>query len=356
MATSPFAKSTTNPGQGTIHITLLPPATPTYSTLNYAYPLKLLPSTPHVLPTREIGPSDDSSAPIQLIHVPLLFLLSYGGGLLPPDSLSITLTLDALTRLTITTQGSTKIFPSPQASPLATASQTLHACLGRHSGLLIAPDPTQPFDNSRYVQKQVFEIAESASLGVLDWVSEGRRARGEKWGCRECRLRCEVWRVGGDEQSKRTLLLRDNVLLSSPEPHALARKMDNLGLFGTLVLVGPLFTALGDFFVEEFGLLPRIGGRDWGDKPSTTSSIGNPASDEAGKLEEQRRTSQWRQERWKTEKADGVLWTAARIRGCVVVKFGAREVEGGRRWLGAMWKQESTVGREFGEGGLMCVR
>ncbi|MCJ1376990.1 hypothetical protein MMC17_000080 [Xylographa soralifera] len=356
MATSPFARSTSNPGQGTIHLTLLPPATPAYSILNYAYPLKLLPSTPHILPPPEARSSEDSSTPAHLTHVPLLFLLSYGGGLLPPDSLSITLTLDALTRLTITTQGFTKIFPSPQISPLATATQTLQASLSRHSGLLIAPDPTQPFDNSRYIQKQVFEIADSASLGVLDWVSEGRRARGEKWGCKECRLRCEVWRVDGSEQSKRTLLLRDNILLSSPEPHILARRMDNLGLFGTLILVGPLFTALGNFFVQEFDLLPRIGGRDWGDKSPTTSLTGSLAPANAGKEEEHRRISQWRRERLKEEKADGVLWTAARVRGCVVVKFGAREVEGGRRWLGAMWKEEGTVGRDFGEGGLMCVR
>ncbi|MCJ1321326.1 hypothetical protein MMC15_006670 [Xylographa vitiligo] len=356
MATSPFAKSTSNPGQGTIHLTLLPPATPTYSSLNYAYPLKLLPSTPHILVVPENEPPGDSPIPTHPTHVPLLFLLSYGGGLLPPDSLSIALTLDALTRLTITTQGFTKIFPSPQSAPLATAAQTLQASLGHHSGLLIAPDPTQPFDDSRYVQKQVFEIADTASLGVLDWVSEGRRARGENWGCRECRLRCEIWRVDESDRSKKTLLLRDNILLSSTKPEILARRMDNLGLFGTLILVGPLFTALGDFFVKEFDLLPRIGGRDWGDRSPMTSSTGSLATDDAGKVEEQRRVSQWRRERLKEEKADGVLWTAARVRGCVVVKFGAREIEGGRRWLGAMWKEEGTVGRDFGEGGLMCVR
>ena len=202
----------------------------------------------------------------------------------------------------------------------------------------------------------MFELADTASLGVLDWVSEGRRARGEKWGFKECRLGCEVWHGGENDRSKRTLLLRDNVLLSSPEPSALARRMDNLGLFGTLILVGPLFAALGDFFVEEFDLLPRIGARDWGDKSPAISSTGSLAPDDARKVEEQRRLSQWRRERWKEEKADGVLWTAARVRGCVVVKFGAREVEGGRRWLGAMWKEEGTVGRDFGEGGLMCVR
>ena len=194
---------------------------------------------------------------------------------------------------------------------------------------------------------------------MLDWVSEGRRARGEKWKCKECRLGCEIWRVDrhiGAKSERKTLLLRDNILLSSLETHNLARKMDNLGLFGTLILVGPLFTSLGNFFIREFELLPRIGGRDWGDSSSMTRSTQHAVADEVENLEEKHRLSKWRQGRWEDEKEDGVLWTAALIRGCVVVKFGAREVEGGRRWLGAMWKEEGSVVREFGEGGMMCVR
>lgn len=381
MAYSPFATSTCLPGHGTVHLTLLPPATPTFSTLTYAYPLKLLPSTPHILgppkprehpsplsnsDSSEPGSSDpeipsQSSSPTPTT-TPLLFLLSYGGGLLPPDLISLTLSLAPHTRLTLTTQGSTKIFPSPSHSPSAVANQNLTASVGTGAGLLLAPDPVQPFRGSGYAQKQVFEVAMGkegggASLGVLDWVTEGRRARGESWALRTYKSKLEIWAVPEPETESRTLLLRDNIALSSPFPNSntISAKMDHHGIFGTLVLLGPLLTSLGAFFLSEFALLPRIGGRDWGDGPTASHHI-HPTSNAEAAESEKIRLEQWRSQRWKTEKQDGVLWTAVRVRACVVVKFAAREVEGVRAWLGAMWREEGTVGREFGEGGLMCVR
>lgn len=202
---SPFLSTASLPGHGIIHLSLLPPSTPSFSTIAYTYPLKLVPSTPHILshPPSSAPPSSSSSIPssnplpppIQPTSVPLLFLLTYGGGLLPPDTINITLYLDASTRLTIATQGSTKIFPSPPAMPTACATQTLTAHLGKHAALWLGPDPTQPFRGSRYRQKQVFHLDEGASLGVLDWVSEGRRARGESWAAAEWRGGNEVWRV-----------------------------------------------------------------------------------------------------------------------------------------------------------------
>ncbi|MCJ1247722.1 hypothetical protein MMC30_004937 [Trapelia coarctata] len=376
MPPSPFATSTCPPGHGTVHLTLLPPATPTFSTLTYAYPLKLLPSTPHILapwkyvdapstpPTSDSASHPASQPPTRPTQTPLLFLLSYGGGLLPPDTISLTLTLALHTRLTLTTQGSTKIFPSPSHSPSAIATQTLTASISAGAGLLLAPDPVQPFRGSGYTQKQVFEVVlgrcekgiaygeEGASLGVLDWVTEGRRSRGESWALRTYKSKLEIWATPTSDTEPRTLIMRDNLILSPTPTSSVTAKMDNLGVFGTLVLLGPLFTSLGDFFMEEFKLLPRIGGRDWGDK-QTVQEVENRSTHLA---EEQQRRAHWRLSRISAEKAGQVLWTAARVRGCVVVKFVAREVEGARMWLGSMWREEGTVGREFGEGGLMCLR
>jgi len=174
---------------------------------------------------------------------------------------------------------------------------------------------------------------------------------------RTYKSKLEIWAVPESETKTRTLLLRDNIILSSPTPRSntISARMDHHGIFGTLVLLGPLFTSLGAFFLSEFALLPRIGGRDWGDAPTTSNHV-HPTSNAEAVETEKLRLEQWRRQRWKTEKDDGVLWTAARVRGCVVVKFAAREVEGAREWLGGMWREEGTVGREFGEGGLMCVR
>src|SRR5438874_2226386 len=106
MAKSPFSASSSKAGCGEVHIALLPPNTPTFQTLNYTYPLKLVSSTPHTFLSTGQGENHRPD------NVPLLFMLSYGGGLLPPDEISLEITLEPSTRLTITTQGSTKIFPS----------------------------------------------------------------------------------------------------------------------------------------------------------------------------------------------------------------------------------------------------
>ena len=181
---------------------------------------------------------------------------------------------------------------------------------------------------------------EGASLGVLDWVSEGRRARGESWACGSWRGRNEVWLVDRpreDGKEKRRLLLRDSVILSGD---GIKGKMENLGVFGTFILCGPLLQPLADFFLSEFNLLPRIGGRNWGNSTIEPKLEGR---------------AKWRADRQEKEKRDEVIWTVAKVRGgrATVVKFGTRDVEGGREWLEAMLKEEGTVGRQFGPGGLM---
>jgi len=327
---SPFPPTSTTPGHGIIHLTLLPPSHPTFTTLTYTYPLKLLPSTPHILPPPPNPPSTPHPT-----TVPLLFLLTYGGGLLSPDHISLTITLDPHTRLTLTTQGSTKIF-KPSLHPAPTTRQDLHVRVGAHAALWLAPDPVQPFAGSVYAQTQVFEVERGGSVGVVDWVCEGRKARGERWACEGWRGRNEIWGVGGDGGKR--MLVRDAVRLEGGD---IGGRMDGMGVFGTVLMRGPLFEGLGRFFVEEFGGLPRIGGREWGG---------------GGEVRERTEKERWRSERVEREKGDGLLWTACFVRGCTVVKFSAREVEGVKSWLASMLKEEGTIGRECGEGGLMFVR
>ena len=132
--------------------------------------------------------------------------------------------------------------------------------------------------------------------------------------------------------------------------------MEGMGIFGTLILLGPVFTSLADFFIEEFEKMPRIGGRDWGDTVKTGHPRSNGDSETSDLDREELSMAQWREERIKRENAEGVLWNAARVRGCVVVKFAAREAEGARSWVGAMVGREGSVRREFGDGGLMALR
>ena len=171
-------------------------------------------------------------------------------------------------------------------------------------------------------------------MGLVDWVNEGRKARGERWAFDGWRGRNEIWDV--EREGNKRMLVRDAVVLEGKD---IRGRMDGMGVFGTVILRGPLFKALGDFFVDEFEKLPRIGGRNWGTVAKELTEM-----------------EKWRAGRVEREKADELLWTACHVRGCTIIKFSAKDVEGVKTWLANMLRREGTVGRECGEGGLMFVR
>jgi urease accessory protein len=392
---SPFQSSIANPGQGKVVLSLLPPNNPTLTTLTYKYPLKLVPRTGSFIPTQD--PSNTS--PPHPVH---LYLLTYGGGLLPGDHISVSITLEARTRMVVTTpQGSTKIFKTDPNNPGTTtpavikghrnqmpanphhpdmSQQTLDVHIGPQAALCYLPDPSVPYRNSRYAQHQTFTIDASAkgpnraSLCVLDWVTQGRTSRGENWDFRFWRGRNEVW--AQDETGKSRLLLRDSVILDDeserdsdldsdedsdgeevdntahnihnglsnradrpPQTKAgltplnlIAERCAPHGVVGTLILSGPVFEALGAFLLQRFQSQPRIGSRNWSDQ--APSSAPEPSVSRRG----------------------DVTWTAARVRaGFVLVKFGAKDFETAKDWLGGLIREEGTVVREFGEEALFCL-
>lgn len=323
---SPFEKSSCLSGQGKIELSLLPPGRQVLTDLAYQYPLKLIAPDPH------------KSA--QGKHVTLVFLLTYGGGLVGGDKISLKVSLAAHTRLILVTQGSTKLFKSPARSIVS--GQTLNVNIEADSALCYLPDPTQPFAESVYEQRQNFSVHPngSSSLCILDWVSEGRRARGESWHLWRWRGRNEVRELDPVSGRPGRLLLRDSVILNDETGIGgeLLDKTDDMGVFGSLILSGPMFKDLGNFFLKEFKAQPRIGARNWSTAPEST---------DAEKVVEARTL---------IEKQDGLLWTVAGIRGLVLVRFCSREVDGGRRWLNSMMKREGTVEREFGPQALLCLR
>ncbi|KAH0267420.1 urease accessory protein UreD, partial [Aureobasidium melanogenum] len=341
---NPFPPTDSLPGHGHVHLALLPPGAPVLQTLTYQYPLKLIAPAPV-----NITPPFDNDSSYQ-VHT--LYILTYGGGIVAGDSLNLRIDLDTTTRLLILTQGSTKIFKAPTSSTISRQDMNMH--LKPAAALVYLPDPVQPFAQSAFEQNQRFYIHHQqalpdASICVLDWVCQGRKALGEDWNFFKYSSKNEVWLVDGSTSSDdKRLLLRDNVTLDASDEAiqtSLARRMDGLGAFGTLILYGPVFASLAAFFMDEFKSIPRIGGRKW--------DSGNEADDASQNLDP---LVIKRNARQKQELSDGLLWTAASIRGCVVVKFGAREVEGGKRWLRSMLDTEGSVPTQFGERSLLCLR
>ena len=330
---SPFTVSNTVPGEGVIRLSLLLPRKQVLTTLSYQYPLKLIALDPHNAPNEQQDP------------VTVVFLLTYGGGLVGGDTIKLHVHLADQTKLVLLTQGTTKIFKSPSRD--VTSGQTLRVEVGKGAALCYLPDPTQPFADSVYEQQQTFYLdpESSSSLCVLDWVSEGRRARGESWSFHSWKGKNEVKELVSGSDAQGRLLLRDSVMLSDNHQaghgNALLERTSGMGVFGTLILYGPVFRVLGEYFLNEFSNQPRVGAKNWttdgSQKDITTEGV-------------------IRDQRCQQELAAGLLWTVARFRGFVLVKFGAREVDGARRWLGAIIRQEGGVEREFGHQALFCLR
>lgn len=311
-------------------VKLLPNGTSGIETITYQYPLKLI--------TPSKAPENESI---------LVFLLSYGGGLIGGDSVHLSIDVQPKARLSIVTQGHTKIFNS-SARHIVT-SQTLAVQIADGAAMCFLPDPVQPFEDSVYEQTQVFKLAMTGSLCLLDWVTQGRTARGENWSLTRWVGRNEVWIPDSTRAAGARLLVRDTVVLDAerpqPEMPGLRESMSRMGIFGTLLLRGPLMKTLGEFFLDEFVALPRLGARDF-------------RSDEARRADTKELSAleKWRAERIRKEREKGLLWSAANVRGCVVVKFGAFDVEAGREWIGAMLARQGSIAETFGNQALMCVR
>lgn len=330
--TSPFAASTAKAGYGTIELAILPPDTPVLRNVSYQYPLKLVAPDPLPPPEHE----SDHDAP-RLVHT--VFLLTYGGGIVAGDVINLSVNLEAGTRLVLLTQGSTKIFKTPD--PKLVSKQHMVVNVAPGAALVYLPDPVQPFAQTSFSQSQTYNVEnEQSSLCACDWVTCGRSARGENWDIYEYKSRNEVWTV--DKALKKRLLLRDNLILDKHGRTGmqLSERMDGYSVFGTLIIHGPLFSRLAQHFLDEFEALSRIGGRDWGDSGQVELSP----------------KEQHRKDRQGREKAAGLVWSAANVRGFVLVKFASREVEGSRNFLKEMIKEEGSVAASFGEGALLCLK
>ncbi|KAI0123030.1 UreD urease accessory protein [Xylariales sp. AK1849] len=326
---SPFPKSLSLPGEGRIVVKNSPNNVSTLESIAYQYPLKLI--SPSVK-------ADQKSV--------LVFLLSYGGGLVGGDHVNLSVDVQLNTKLSVVTQGHTKIF-KPSSSDIVT-SQKLQVEIHDGAGLCLLPDPVQPFEGSNYEQTQIFKLTSNASLCLLDWVTHGRSARGENWDLVRWTGRNEIWLSSQHDNSKDRLLVRDTVILDGSPQVAMSKPlretMQGHAVFGTLLLRGPLTKSLGAFFLSEFAALPRLGGRDFRTAKEKEEMVAHSALE------------QWRAFRLKQEAMDKVLWSAANVRGCVVVKFGASTVEAGKHWISSMLVQEGSTALNFGGDALMCVR
>ncbi len=191
---------------------------------------------------------------------------SFGGGLVAGDEVRLGLDIDAGARCFLGTQSSTKVYRNPSQRP---CSQQLDARIGPDALLALVPDPVQCFAGSSYSQRQTFRLAPGASLVLVDWVSGGRTARGERWAFANYATRSEIWRreeraqtVHPERNGSRNgpadeLVFLDSIRLSDEaQPLSVGARLGRFNCVGMLVLFGPLVHEAAKALLENVASQP----------------------------------------------------------------------------------------------------
>lgn len=172
---------------------------------------------------------------------------SYGGGLVAGDEIAVEVELGDGARCYLSTQASTKIYRNPGLLP---CGQTLKASLGKESVLVLVPDPVQAFGRSLYRQRQEFCLQKDSGLVVVDWLSSGRAACGERWAFSRYESRNEIFVCG-----KR--LVVDSLLLDPADgPIESSCRMGRFNCLALLVLAGGEISEPAARVLEAIGSRP----------------------------------------------------------------------------------------------------
>lgn len=157
---------------------------------------------------------------------------TYGGGLVAGDRIDLDVQLSPGALCAIGTQSSTKVYRNPGRPP---CRQTLRASVGEEATLVMAPDPVTCFADASYEQAGHIDLQPGGSLVLVDWLTSGRRARGERWAFSRYRSRWDVFRDG-------RRVLTDALLLDAHDgpldgPYRLGR----FNCLATVVILGGRF-------------------------------------------------------------------------------------------------------------------
>lgn len=182
-------------------------------------------------PDRSVVSRARATSPLRLLtpanhgDAAWIYTSTYGGGLVDGDVISLRVRVEEGAAAFLSTQASTKVYRSSRGS-----DAELNAEVGRDGLLVVAPDPVVCFASSRYRQTQHVNVSEGAGLVLVDWLSSGRRASGERWAFDEYVNRMVVRHRG-------RLVLHDATALRSSDGD-LATRMGRFDVLALIVIAG----------------------------------------------------------------------------------------------------------------------
>lgn len=155
-----------------------------------------------------------------------VFVATFGGGLVDGDAIALDVRVDDDAGALLGTQASTKVYRSERGS-----RQSLDADVGSRALLVVVPDPVACFGGARYTQRNAVQLADEASLVLVDAMTCGRAAHGERWKLARYETTTRVTRADRD-------VVRD-ALLIDPSHGELDARMGRCNSLATVVAVGP---------------------------------------------------------------------------------------------------------------------
>ncbi len=198
------------------------------------------------------------------------YAANFGGGMVAGDQTRLELRVGQGARCFLGTQASTKIYRNPCFLP---CGHTTRATVEAGGLLVFAPAPVQPFADSSYAQNQEFHLGPGAGLVLLDWVTAGRAACGERWAFAHYASRNEIWRnqrvsdnapltaspgeIHERNGSSEECVFLDSLCLDSADgPLSSKYRTGRFNCFATLVLVGALLQEAVARLLAETQALP----------------------------------------------------------------------------------------------------
>jgi urease accessory protein len=165
------------------------------------------------------------------------------------DAIALEVDAGPGTRCLLSTQASTKVYRS--AGPAC--GQQLNVSAAADAVVVSAPDPVVCFADAAFDQRQRFELAADAGLILVDWLTSGRKARGERWAFQRYSSDTEV-------SVEHRCVFRDTVLLDRVDgPIAAEMRMGRVDCFATVVVVGPPGAGGADRLLRHVAALPARG-------------------------------------------------------------------------------------------------
>jgi urease accessory protein len=176
-----------------------------------------------------------------------VYTSTFGGGLVAGDQLKLDVNLKPGTSCILGTQASTKVYRNPARRP---CSQSIQAVIAEDATLIVSPDPITCFAEADYEQTQQFMMSARASLLLIDWLTSGRYANGERWDFSRFKSRTEIYVENQLLVQESLLLVPDEVPLDSPF------RMGRFNCIATVVIMGDKLQGISQPILEKVGSKP----------------------------------------------------------------------------------------------------